>query len=217
MIDKNKSLRLAELFSARLCHDLAGPIGTLLGVLEILREEQPANDEVALAEEAAVDVAERLKLLRAAWGRNADELDASRLKALMAGVADKRKVRLEVDGLRSDVVFAPEVARVVLNMVLLAVESLPGGGVVALSGDSGNRVLLTISGVRAAWPSGLASWLVDEPAAWEAIGAGARNLQGPLTALLVRDHGFRLSMLLPVGAGGQAEASPPLLLEFGSP
>jgi histidine phosphotransferase ChpT len=214
VIGKNASLRLAELFCARLCHDMAGPVGTLLGAMEILREEAPDSEEAALAEEAAVDVADRLKLLRAAWGWNAEELDPERLKSLVAGVAAKRKVLLDFDRLAEGMVFTPEAARVVLNLVLLAVESLPGGGVVVLCGNNEGSVLLTISGARAAWPSGLASWLLDDGAAWEAIGLGAHNVQGPLTTLLVRENGFRLSMLMPAGAGGEAEALPPLLLEL---
>jgi histidine phosphotransferase ChpT len=212
--DKREALRLVELFCARLCHDLAGPIGTLLGALEVLREDVPHNEEAILAGEAAFDLAERLKLLRAAWGPNVEKLDPARLKAMVAAVADQRKVRLEFDTLRSDLVFAPAAARIMLNLVLLALESLPGGGTLALSGDANGSVLLTISGARAAWPAGLASWLVDEDAAWEAVGSGERNLQGALIALMVRVHGFRLSVLMPVRARGDAGASPPLLLEL---
>ena len=35
MTDKNASLHLAELLCARLCHDLSGPLGALIGVLEV--------------------------------------------------------------------------------------------------------------------------------------------------------------------------------------
>ena len=42
----------------------------------------------------------------------------------------------------------------VLNLLLLAAESLPGGGIVALSGSPGKHVLVTIAGPRAAWPAG---------------------------------------------------------------
>jgi hypothetical protein len=139
------------------------------------------------------------------------------LKSLVAGVAEKRKVLLDFDRLAEGMVFTPEAARAILNLVLLAVESLPGGGVVVLCGNNEGSVLVTISGARAAWPTGLASWLLDEGAAWEAIGLGAHNVQGPpdhLTTLLVRENGFRLSMLMPAGAGGEAEALPPLLLEL---
>ena len=60
---------------------------------------------------------------------------------------------------------------------------------------------MTIAGPRAAWPAGFVAWLTDETAALEAMMANARGLQAPLTALLARDHGFRLSMLMPAGAG----------------
>ena len=41
MTGMSDSLRLAELLCARLCHDLSGPLGALIGILEIAREEQP--------------------------------------------------------------------------------------------------------------------------------------------------------------------------------
>ena len=44
--------------------------------------------------------------------------------------------------------------------------------------------------------------------------ADARSLQAPLTALLARGHGFRLSMLMPAGPMSEAEFSPPLLLSL---
>ena len=92
-----------------------------------------------------------------------------------------------------------------LNLLLLAAESLPGGGIVALSGSPADSIVVTISGPRAAWPAGLGAWLTDEAAAWEAMLADPRRLQAPLTALLARGHGLRLSMLMPAGAGGEAE------------
>ena len=73
-----------------------------------------------------------------------------------------------------------------LNLLLLAAESLPGGGIVALSGSPAHSILVTISGPRAAWPAGLAIWLNDEAAAWQAMLADPRRLQAPLTALLAR-------------------------------
>jgi histidine phosphotransferase ChpT len=73
-------LRLAELLCVRLCHDLSGPMGALIGVLDMAREEHPGSDTLALAEETATELAQRLKLLRAAWGREADDLDIGRLQ-----------------------------------------------------------------------------------------------------------------------------------------
>ena len=208
----NETLRLAELLCARLCHDLSGPLGALIGVLEVARDEQPDSETLALAEDTAVELAQRLKLLRAAWGHDSDDLDVARLRGFADCLSSSRRVRLDLAGLESDAVFAPPVGRIVLNLVLLAAESLPGGGIVALSGSPVDSVLVTISGPRAAWPAGFALCLNDETAAREAILTDPRRLQGPLTALLARGLGLRLSMLMPAGAMGDAEVSPPLLL-----
>ena len=165
MTGTSEALRLAELLCARLCHDLSGPLGALIGVLEVARDEQPDSEALALAEETAVQLAQRLKLLRAAWGRDGDDLDVARLRGFADSLSSSRRVRLDLEGLESDALFPPEAARVVLNLLLLASESLAGGGIVALSGSPADSILVTISGPRAAWPAGLGAWLVDEAAA----------------------------------------------------
>ena len=71
------SLRLAELLCSRLCHDLSGLVGSLIGVLEIAREELAPSETLVVAEETAVELTQRLKLLRAAWGQDSDPLDLS--------------------------------------------------------------------------------------------------------------------------------------------
>jgi histidine phosphotransferase ChpT len=211
----NESLRIAELLCARLCHDLSGPLGALIGVLEVAREEQPDSETLALAEDTAVELGQRLKLLRAAWGLDGDDLDVTRLRGFADCLSSSRRVRLDLAGLQPDAEFPPPVARIILNLVLLAGESLPGGGIVALSGSPSSAILVTISGPRAAWPAGFAVWLNDEAAAWEALIADPRRIQAPLTALLARGLGLRLSMLMPAGPMGDAEVSPPLLLTLG--
>ncbi len=211
MPDTNRSLRLAELLCARLCHDLSGPLGALIGVLEVAREEQPDSETVALAEDTAAELAQRLKLLRAAWGQDGDDMDVARLRGLAESLSSSRRVRLDLTGLEPDVVFPAPAARVVLNLLLLAAESLPGGGIVALSGSASGSILVTISGPQAAWPAGFAAWLSDDAAAWEAVMASPRRLQAPLTALLARGLGLRLSMPMPAGPSAGAEVSPLLL------
>ncbi|HEY2618078.1 MAG TPA: histidine phosphotransferase family protein [Acetobacteraceae bacterium] len=211
----NESLRIAELLCARLCHDLSGPLGALIGVLEVAREEQPDSETLAIAEDTAVELGQRLKLLRAAWGLDGDDLDVMRLRGFADCLSSSRRVRLDLAGLQPDAEFPPPVARIILNLVLLAAESLPGGGIVAVSGSPSSAILVTISGPRAAWPAGFAVWLNDEAAAWEAMIADPRRIQAPLTALLARGLGLRLSMLMPAGPLGDAEVAPPLLLTLG--
>jgi histidine phosphotransferase ChpT len=207
-------LRLAELLCARLCHDLSGPLGALVGVLEIARDENPDSETLALAEDTAVELAQRLKLLRAAWGHDGEDMNVARLRGFADTLSSSRRVRLDLTGLDPDAVFPAPAARVLLNLVLLAAESLPGGGIIALSGSLADTILMTIAGPRAAWPVGLAAWLSDEPAAWDAIFADPRRLQAPLATLLARGPGMRLSMLMPAGTIGEGDAAPPLLLSF---
>jgi histidine phosphotransferase ChpT len=210
--DMTEALRLAELLCARLCHDLSGPVGALIGILEIAHEELPDSETVALAEETAVELAQRLKLLRAAWGCEGEDLDLIRLQSFATSLSASRRLRLDLAGLEPGLVFAPPLARLVLNILLLAADSLPGGGVVSLSGASPDHLLISIAGPRAAWPAGLGASLADTTSAWEAALGSVRGLQGPLTALLAEDLGYRLSILMPVGATGDGEAAPPILL-----
>jgi histidine phosphotransferase ChpT len=214
MSDTRDLLRLAELLCVRLCHDLSGPMGALIGVLDMAREEHPGSDTLVLAEETATELAQRLKLLRAAWGREAEDLDIGRLQGLAESLSSSRRVRLDLNGLRPDRLFSPPAARVVLNLLLLAADCLAGGGIVALGEAPSEGVLVTISGPRAAWPAGFSGWLRDPDSAIAAMLADPRHLQGPLTALLVQGYGYRLSILLPASAMGGAEPSPPLLLSL---
>jgi histidine phosphotransferase ChpT len=210
----NHELHLAELLCARLCHDLSGPFGALLGVLEIARDEQPGSETLVVAEQTAAELTQKLKLLRAAWGQDAEELDLARLHGLAGGLSSSRPVRVDLTGMLPSVRFPPPAARVVLNLLLLAAESLPRGGVVALTGSPAGGILATISGPRAAWPAGLAGWLADPTAALAALLTTPRGMQAPLTALLVRDQGFRLSMLMPTAVRTSGALVPPLLLSF---
>lgn len=215
MSTNREALHLAELLCARLCHDLAGPLGALIGIIEIAREEHPDSESIALAEQTAVELGQRLKLLRAAWGRDSEALDRAGLAGLVTGLPNRR-VEVDLRGLgETNGVFPPGQARLVLNLLLLASESLPGGGIVALSGSPAGNLLVTLSGPRAAWPRGLAGHLIGDTTALGDAVADPRSVQGPLTALLARGLGYRLSMLMPAGAGSGGDEVPPLLLAPG--
>ena len=97
----------------------------------------------------------------------------------------------------------------------LAAENLPRGGVIALTGAGGSDILVTITGLRAAWPAGFAACLTDEQAAWAAL-TDSRAPLGPVVALTARRLGIRVSLLLPSDGAparrGRRIIAPPLLL-----
>jgi histidine phosphotransferase ChpT len=204
------ALRLAELLATRLCHEVSGPAGTMAGAVDIARTE-PASAAEALdiAAAAAGALAARLRLLRAAWTGAAEPLDAAALRALCAGLP--RHVRTDFQGVPAAQVFPAGTAQVLLNVLLLAAESLPRGGVVTVGGAGPDAAMVVPQGQDAAWPPGLAAWMADPAPAWRAVAsAGPRGLQGPLTALLAHDAGARLSFAF----AADAEAAPPLLLRY---
>ncbi len=176
-------LALADALCARLCHDIAGPLGTLIGSLELAAEDaEAAAEALPLAGEVAAAMGARLRLLRAAWTTDCGTLGADGLARLAGGLPDRVRVDLSALGAGP---FAPPVARLLLNVLLLAVESLPRGGTVALAGAPGGPMAATLAGPSAAWPAALAQpgRPIDDP----------RTVQPPLCTLLAAAAGFRLS------------------------
>lgn len=207
MSGKIDPLRLAELMCARMSHDLGGTIGTFAGALELAEDPAVAAEALVLANQAATELRQRLELQRAAWGPTASPLDLRALRSLAGGLPYARRCSFDFSALPDDTMFVPPFARALLNLLLLAAEALNGSGEVTLAG-SGTDLIVAIAGTRAAWPSGLIDCLASEAAAWAAL-RDARSLQMPLTALIVRALGLRLSLLIPAGPGGPP---PPLRL-----
>jgi hypothetical protein len=100
-------------------------------------------------------------------------------------------------------VFDLPMARMVLNVLLLAVESLPRGGVLSLSGSAAGPVVAEISGPGAAWPACFQQGVADGEQAGAAPD-NPRDLQGKMTVLIAARMGMRLSLL--------AGSPPPLRL-----
>jgi hypothetical protein len=200
---------LAEQLARRLCHDLSGSLGALMGVLEMAALEHPDSETLQVAEETARDLAARLRLLRAAWGGDGLPTTIAELDTLAVGLP-QRRVKLDTQALGTDRALPGALSRVLVNAVLLAGESLPAGGRIVLADPGGGDVVVTIEGKNAAWPAGLAGILADPDAAVAALDS-PRVLQAPLTALAARAQGVRLSLLL----GGPAGSMPPLLISAG--
>ena len=202
-------VRLAELLATRLCHDLAGPLGGLnMALAEVPRDAEA----LPLALDAMRNLKLRFALLRAAWGEAQPELGAAQLVELARGLPNAARLQLVIDLRPAGAVFAPLAGRAALNLLLLAAECLPRGGRLALSGEPGGQMLLSLAGPRAAWPAGFAGLLAEPATAWTALhdADGVRALQAPLTVLLAAEAGARGSLLL----ARVAETAPQLLMDF---
>ena len=201
-------LALASALCARLCHDISSPLGTLAGTLELAAEEpDQAEEALSLAGESAQSLVKRLQLLRAAWAGDCGPMGRARLAELAAGLPARVEARLD------DLAAGPfdgTLARILLNLLLLAADALPSGGVVALSGEPELGIIVTVEGRSVAWNAGLAAALLD-PVAMPAT--EPRTVQMPLTVWLVNAAGLRLSFLLAATHGPRS--APRLLLAPG--
>lgn len=206
MARMNDCMRIAELTCARLCHDLSGLLGTVSGALELATDSlDELPEDIALAADAAKELLLRLRLYRSAWAGNAEDLSLSMMLALAEGLPKARSVTIETGSLPPDMVLPAATGRLVLNLLLLAGDSLPRGGRVLLAGTA-TDLFIRILGPNAAWPAGFAACIADADTAIAAIST-ARGIQMPLAALLAHAHGPRLSMLM----GHAAAGAPPAL------
>jgi histidine phosphotransferase ChpT len=204
-MDETPATLLADALCARVCHDLAGPLGTLMGTLELAASDpHSAAEALPLASETAALMGLRLQLLRAAWAGDCGPLTTYALVKLAAGLPPR--VRAELAGLGPGEFPAP-VARVLVNMLLLGAEALPRGGTVSLSGGPDGDVLLVADGRDAAWPPGTMRALLDPRTA---LLDNPNGVLAPLVGHLALAAGLRLSMLMPANPGASGAA--PLLL-----
>ena len=151
MVAVDESLSLAELLCARLCHDLAGPIGAVGTGAELLEDEGGGDlgeEALSLLIASAAMAAGRLRFLRLALGGGTTSVSAKSLRDLTQGYlvglgtgdggVDLRWQDGEATAWESGS------ARLLLNMVMLARDSLPKGGRILVSARSLGEPLIEV-------------------------------------------------------------------------
>jgi histidine phosphotransferase ChpT len=203
MAQLGDTIRLLELMCARLCHDLGGLIGTVGNALEMVSEDIGRDNEVlAFATSASSALAQRLRLMRTAWGPEVEAFKLPALVKLVTPALAARRIGIDTRALPPDCVFPPAIGRVVLNLIVLACDCLPKGGTIVLLGEPAD-LLVRIDGPGAAWPLGFADCMRDEATAIAAA-TGARSVQMPLTVLFALSRQLRLSPVIGLASGVEA-------------
>ena len=127
MID---NLKLLELMSARMFHDLAGPVGAVNNSLEFFEEEDPSIREKALeiVKSSSNEAILRLKYFRQAYGPvNDDEMALNDILPLIIEFLEKTKVTLVCSN-EDNIAVNSHIAKVILNFVVIALGSMIYGG-----------------------------------------------------------------------------------------
>lgn len=196
--DVQFDIRLAELLSSRLCHDMVGPVGAINNGMELL-EDQDLNlgdDAFSLVVKSASQASDLLQFYRLSYGLAGGRMERGRdqIVGLCSNFLRHSKVTLSWLG-QDFLEDLPDAGiKLLLNLVVLAEEALPRGGEIQVEfqrRDSGGDLAVRASGIDAGLREDLRAGL-DPGAGIDDI--SPRNVQGYLTRLLARRMGSDLTL-----------------------
>lgn len=127
-------LKLAELLAARLCHDMASPLAAIDNGIELLNEPgfEESDQALVLIGNSAAQAVASLRFLRSAFGELGDITgQATQIREIASGWLAPRRIRLcwQLETSRVPL----EEGRLLLNLLAIAGEMLPRGGVISLT------------------------------------------------------------------------------------
>lgn len=141
-----ETTKLLELMSARMFHDLAGPIGAIHNSTEFFDEEDQKIKEKALnlAKSSAAEAVLRLKYFRQAYGSCHDkETYLTNIYPYVKEFVANSKISLQWNVM--DVMVNSHLSKVVLNLVVVACNALIYGGDIKVEQQE-NRIIITAAG-----------------------------------------------------------------------
>ncbi|MEF2072796.1 histidine phosphotransferase ChpT [Consotaella aegiceratis] len=122
---------LAALLASRLCHDIISPVGAIQSGLELLEEIPDDPDAMALVRSSTKSAVAKLQFARIAFGASGSttaSLDLGDARGVAEGFMAFERPALSWTGERA---YVPKnIAKTLLNLVLVANACLPRGGTV---------------------------------------------------------------------------------------
>lgn len=194
-----ESIRLSQLVCSRLCHDLVGAAGAVNAGLEILAEMGALDDSaMELATKSGKELTRRLAFYRVAFGAGgagSNGAEIAVMRKLASEFMASGNARLDWpdhgDGISE---IDPVLGKLLLNLILIASECLPRGGVVSVQiaeVEGGIGVAVSAEGEDAGLREDLARALTPgEPV--ETL--DSRCIHGLVTQLLVLEAGCELEV-----------------------
>lgn len=187
--------RVAELLCSRLCHDLISPVMAINNGMELIADDTgPISDDIKeLLTMSAGSAATKLQFYRIAYGlggQDAAPVGMPEARRLTRGLIEEGKIELDwpEESAASTIELTREATKLLLNMMLLGIESLPRGGELRVRLEGGSPALLAVGSI------GTGAKLRAESAAAMAADAdtgalSARSVQGYLVGFLARALG----------------------------
>ena len=142
-------LDLAALLCSRVCHDVISPVGAIINGLEVLEEEKDPETRaiaVELIKKSAVTASAKLQFCRLAFGAAGSagaSIDTGDAENVTRGLLPDDKIKLRWEAPR--VLMPKNHVKLILNMCLIAIASIPRGGVLTVTtGGEGDDTLARV-------------------------------------------------------------------------
>jgi len=130
---------LAALLCSRVCHDVISPVGAVANGLEVLEDEEDETmREVAmdLVRRSARQASAKLQFCRLAFGASGAQgadIDLGEAGSIALMFVGEEKVKLDWQAPREN---RPKLeVKLLMNMMLVAISTIPRGGLVEVSAD----------------------------------------------------------------------------------
>ena len=195
-------LDFAALLVSRVCHDLVSPVGAVVNGLEVLEDETDMAmraDALRLVAASAEQAAARLQFARIAFGAAGSagaELDLAEVGRILSGLLKGGKVELVWQA--AAINWPKDWAKLLMNAVVVAADSLPRGGKVRV--ETGGDSMSPKFTVRAAGTIARLSLEVERALSGEPTGAlDGRSIQPYLTYQLSQSLAATLSVVAAEG------------------
>ncbi|WP_342360441.1 histidine phosphotransferase ChpT [Terrarubrum flagellatum] len=182
-------LDLAAVLCSRICHDVINPVGAIQNGLELMAEEKDSglrDDALDLIGKSAASASAKLKFARIAYGAS-----GSAGASLDMGDAHSAAVDLIVDNRTTLDWKAPRVllpknkVKLLLNLLILAAQSIPRGGSIEVIGEIEGetcRYAIRAKGPYARVPAHTAELLAGESETGTVDAEGVRAYYAGLVA-----------------------------------
>ena len=136
-IDRLSDLDLSALLCSRVCHDVISPVGAIANGLELM--DDPENDAemkasaLDMVRSAAKSATAKLKFCRIAFGAAGSagaQIDMGEAGDIAKAFVGEEKIKLDWQVPREN--RPKQDVKLLLNMLLLAIDALPRGGVITM-------------------------------------------------------------------------------------
>jgi histidine phosphotransferase ChpT len=185
-------LDLAALLCSRVCHDLISPVGAIVNGLEVLdesKDEETKTFALDLIKKSAHQASAKLQFCRLAFGAAGSagaQIDIGDAEKVARGLLADDKTTIVWNPPRE--LLPKNKVKLLLNMLLIAVGSIPRGGTLTVdAADGGFRIAAT--GLNARLNETTAGLLVAGPAQ----PVDSHGIQPVYTSILARECGLSVA------------------------